>query len=119
MPQSKEYNFDGLFTDLKQFGKFQRLQTFVTLITWLVVCFTLLEVVFLGYTPDHQCKDLSEEQLSIYNVTSYDVISYEKCHINIFRGLKNVTDKLSCINGHNFSANEDVSFVVEVRMLIF
>uniref|UniRef100_A0A0L8HMM5 Uncharacterized protein n=1 Tax=Octopus bimaculoides TaxID=37653 RepID=A0A0L8HMM5_OCTBM len=119
MSPKKEYDFDGLFTDLKIFGKFQIYETVAIMTTCFVVSFTLLQIIFLGYTPDHQCKDLSEEQLSIYNVTSYDVISYEKCHINIFRGLKNVTDKLSCINGHNFSANEDVSFVVEVRMLIF
>ncbi|XP_014771032.1 uncharacterized protein LOC106869705 isoform X1 [Octopus bimaculoides] len=119
MSQKEEYDLDGLCIDLKQFGKFQILQTLTIMMSALLECFSLLQIVFLGYTPDHQCKDLSEEQLSIYNVTSYDVISYEKCHINIFRGLKNVTDKLSCINGHNFSANEDVSFVVEVRMLIF
>uniref|UniRef100_A0A0L8FV33 Endonuclease/exonuclease/phosphatase domain-containing protein n=1 Tax=Octopus bimaculoides TaxID=37653 RepID=A0A0L8FV33_OCTBM len=117
MPQSKEYNFDGLFTDLKEFGKFQSLQTFVILLTWLAISFTMLHIVFLAYTPDHQCKDLSEKQLSIYNVTSYDDISYEKCHINIFRGLKNITDELSCINGHNYSANEDVSFVVEWNLV--
>ncbi|XP_036363377.1 organic cation transporter-like protein isoform X2 [Octopus sinensis] len=117
MSQKKEYDLDGLCVDLKQFGKYQILQTLLIMWPAMVESFSLLQIVFLGYTPDHQCKDLSEEQLSIYNVTSYDDISYEKCHINIFRGLKNITDELSCINGHNYSANKDISYVIEWNLV--
>eukprot|EP00106_Octopus_bimaculoides_P019191 XP_014786633.1 PREDICTED: solute carrier family 22 member 21-like [Octopus bimaculoides] len=107
------YDLDNLFINLKTYGNYQIRQLLVVSSSLLIVSHSLFLFLAIGYTPDHQCKDLSEEQLSIYNVTSYDVINYEKCHINIFRGLKNITDELSCINGHNFSANKDISFVIE------
>ncbi|CAI9730294.1 Hypothetical predicted protein [Octopus vulgaris] len=109
------YDLDNLLINLKTYGNYQIRQLLVVSSSLLIVSHSLFQLLAIGYTPDHQCKDLSEEQLSIYNVTSYDDISYEKCHINIFRGLKNITDELSCINGHNYSANKDISFVIEVN----
>ncbi|CAI9730291.1 cation transporter isoform X1 [Octopus vulgaris] len=110
------YDLDNLLINLKTYGNYQIRQLLVSS-SLLIVSHSLFQVLAIGYTPEHQCKDLSEEQLSIYNVTSYDDISYEKCHINIFRGLKNITDELSCINGHNYSANKDISFVIEWNLV--
>ncbi|GAB1609666.1 organic cation transporter-like protein [Argonauta hians] len=117
MSPGKNYDFDVLFADRKTFGSFQIRQLCILLLSWTSIAFVLLEIVFLGYIPDYQCKDLTNKQLYKYNVTINDNINYDKCHIHIERGLTNNTETIGCINGHNYSTDIDISFATEWNLV--
>ncbi|XP_033749279.1 solute carrier family 22 member 8-like [Pecten maximus] len=106
---------DNVLLALKPLGWYQRISILCIFVGFLQMAHTVLIHVFIGYTPDFQCRNASkpwtEYGINLPN-NSYSV-EYGQCHVTI---KENNTDghqtELACPNGYHFSSQQIRSTII-------
>ncbi|XP_021355215.1 organic cation transporter-like protein [Mizuhopecten yessoensis] len=108
---------DDLWQVLRPCGRYQLVQVPAILLGFLPVAYGMLIHVFIGYTPDFQCRNLSKP-LTEYginlssNESTYNIM-YGQCQITIQEnGTIGQQTELPCPNGHHFSTQQTQSTIV-------
>ncbi|XP_076465366.1 uncharacterized protein LOC143297079 [Babylonia areolata] len=114
-------DLDSILEHLGGRGRFQVIQLMLSLFPWFLAPSLLLDIVFIGYQPDHQCSQVDNiSQVEAYlpddvtNFTLHD-IQYHQCSIDVTVNTSGTssTHSLPCVAGVNFSMPSHTSFVTE------
>ncbi|XP_060068880.1 uncharacterized protein LOC132548993 isoform X2 [Ylistrum balloti] len=108
---------DDIWRVLRPWSYYQMFQLPIILLGFFPVAYGMLIHVFIGYTPDFQCRNLSkpltEYGIDLSNNQSSHIIEYSQCHITIKEdGTTENQTEMSCPNGYQFSTQQSRSTIV-------
>ncbi|XP_053378644.1 organic cation transporter protein-like [Mercenaria mercenaria] len=119
MPTVEDIDVDKIWRALGKWGSYQRRQFIIELVAIWSCSLHMLSIVFLGFKPDHECKD-------VLNASRYNEHSnlsttrlFEKCSITYITNEtgKTTVTKTGCANGWTYHDSgpfpEERSFISE------
>ncbi|XP_060067965.1 organic cation transporter protein-like [Ylistrum balloti] len=118
LTMSNSVVFEDEWARVYTFGVYQCKQMVLTILAALPMAFHIVSVIFIGYTPEHQCSlDLQEKPAGgISSVNNSINTTAGTCSISWLR--QNVdgqvtTEETACLYGHNYSTPKTYTFVTE------
>ncbi|XP_076465334.1 solute carrier family 22 member 7-like [Babylonia areolata] len=120
----KGVDLDSILEHLGGRGRYQVTQLMLNIFTAFLGAIAIMDIVFTGYQPDHQCNQLHNvTQVEAYlpdDVTSFTLhdIQYHQCSIDVTVNTSGTssTHSLPCVAGVNFSMPSYTSFVTEAGL---
>ncbi|XP_036362877.1 organic cation transporter-like protein [Octopus sinensis] len=113
--KSTEVDVDEILRGLGQKRFFHTSQCILICASLIVASANSYLYVFFAITPEYKCNNLTESQLSRYNISINEVsLVYNKCSIDIFNTDGGVTTEnrtLGCLNGYYYTTPADKSIV--------
>ncbi|XP_060072231.1 solute carrier family 22 member 6-like [Ylistrum balloti] len=115
-------DLDDVWRGLGIFGKYQRTQAALLLLTLLPEAIQLVVVVFIGFRPPFHCANVSPEQAALYtdrySNTSVQ-LSYHECQIDLVKNGTNTTllTLSPCPAGYTYGLEKDRTFVTEYDLV--
>ncbi|XP_076465336.1 uncharacterized protein LOC143297051 [Babylonia areolata] len=117
----KRVDLDSILEHLGGRSRYQVIQLMLNIFPCFLETFAIMDIVFTGYQPDHQCAQVhNATQVEAYlpddvtNFTLHD-IQYHQCSIDVTVNTSGTssTHSLPCVAGVNFSMPSHTSFVTE------
>ncbi|XP_014770572.2 organic anion transporter 3 isoform X2 [Octopus bimaculoides] len=111
-----QIDVDGIMTSLGDSKYFHTTQYIILCIPILLVSTNSFFYVYFATTPGYRCNNLTEFQLSQYNISinEEDNLIYDKCSIDIINTNGEVTGEnrtLDCLNGYHYITPVNKSIV--------
>ncbi|XP_029643317.1 solute carrier family 22 member 8-like isoform X2 [Octopus sinensis] len=111
-----QIDVDGIMTSLGDSKFFHMTQYIMLCIPVLIVSTNSFFYVYFATTPEYRCNNLTEFQLSQYNISINEEVNllYDKCSIDITNTDGEVTGEnrtLDCLNGYYYTTPVDKSIV--------
>ncbi|XP_014770494.1 solute carrier family 22 member 6-A [Octopus bimaculoides] len=114
--QPSEIDVDGILRALGDSKYFHTTQYLIVCASALTASANSFFYIFIATIPEYRCKNLTEFQLSQYNISIREEVnlSYDKCSIDIINtdgGITRENRTLDCLNGYYYTAPVDKSIV--------
>ncbi|XP_036362900.1 solute carrier family 22 member 8-like [Octopus sinensis] len=111
-----QIDVDGIMTSLGDSKYFHTTQYIMICIPMLLASTNTFFYVYFATTPEYRCNNLTQSQLSQYNISinEEDNLIYDKCSIDIINTNGEVTGEnrtLDCLNGYYYTTPVDKSIV--------
>ncbi|XP_052827547.1 organic cation transporter-like protein [Octopus bimaculoides] len=120
--QPSEIDVDGILRALGDSKYFHTTQYLIICASALTASANSFFYVFIATIPEYRCKNLTEFQLSQYNISIREEVnlSYDKCSIDIINtdgGITRENRTLDCLNGYYYTAPVDKSIVSQWNLV--